>query len=341
MTKEAKIGMLTGLGVIVLIGVLLSEYLGDKNSTMAAGPTGRMAPLQVGATYRDQLTSPIGVPAMAPVGSVAANNYGPEVAISTGHDSAPGAVPMVLAADGAVLPSGPVAARPVTPIEGGPVLADARIDAPPMISIKDTGTMQVKLQDTPKAKDAPKPAVVTHTVVAGDTLAKIAKQYYGSAKNSDVQKIVAANTAVLKDATTMLVVSKKLVIPGIAPVAPAAVAPIVTGPMPAPAKGGAAEGVIVYPPSASMTEAIPPTMGPVPAPKTDLAKTGDPKAGLAKADNKDTKKTYVVQSGDTLEKIAKRLAPSKTTDMVQKLMSLNGIKDPTRLQAGSPLKMPA
>ena len=32
MTREAKIGMLTGLGVIVLIGVLLSEYLGEAIS---------------------------------------------------------------------------------------------------------------------------------------------------------------------------------------------------------------------------------------------------------------------------------------------------------------------
>ena len=32
MTREAKIGMLTGLGVIVLIGVLLSEYLGGDRT---------------------------------------------------------------------------------------------------------------------------------------------------------------------------------------------------------------------------------------------------------------------------------------------------------------------
>ena len=40
MTREAKIGMLTGLGVIVLIGVLLSNYLGER---MGCGmsPTGR------------------------------------------------------------------------------------------------------------------------------------------------------------------------------------------------------------------------------------------------------------------------------------------------------------
>ena len=70
MTREAKIGMLTGLGVIVLIGVLLSEYLGERNTgpTVAAGATGNMAPLPFGAGYRDQIITPVGVPAIAPAG---------------------------------------------------------------------------------------------------------------------------------------------------------------------------------------------------------------------------------------------------------------------------------
>jgi nucleoid-associated protein YgaU len=337
MTKEAKIGMLTGLGVIVLIGVLLSEYLGDKNSVASNVATGRMAPLNVGADYRGQITNPVGVPAMAPAGSVVQYMAGTEIAAPVGHDSVPGGA---LAADSAALPADPVAINPVKPIEGGPVLADARMDGPPVFGVKDRATLAVKLQDPPK------PAAVTHTVVAGDTLAKIARQYYGSAKNSDVQKIVAANPGVLKDAATMLVVNKKLVIPGIAPPTPAVPGSI--GPTPSP-KGppamaaDSADGVIVYKPSSSMTEVVPPTG--VAAAKSDAAKSGDSRADIAKADaSKDAasaRKTYVVQSGDTLEKIARKFAPTKTGEMVQKLMSLNGIKDPTRLQAGASLKMPA
>jgi nucleoid-associated protein YgaU len=207
-----------------------------------------------------------------------------------------------------------------------------------VISLRDRGTVPVKMQDPPK------PAVVMHTVAAGDTLAKIAKQYYGVVKNSDIQKIVAANPTMLKDATTMLVVNKKLVIPGMAPATPVGTPSVVVGPVPgrAPADGSG-DSVKVYLPSSSMTEAVPPTLGAVLAPKADAAKAGAPKTDVAKADNKDTmaKKSYVVQSGDTLEKIAKRLAPSKISDMVQKLMSLNGIKDPTKLQVGAPLKVPA
>ncbi len=65
MTREAKIGMLTGLMVIVLIGVLLSDYLGGPGKGGAMSPTGRMAELPMGAAYRQEVTEPVGVPGMA------------------------------------------------------------------------------------------------------------------------------------------------------------------------------------------------------------------------------------------------------------------------------------
>ena len=203
-----------------------------------------------------------------------------------------------------------------------------------MIMVKEKEVM------VPVKLPVAKPAVMTHTIVAGDNLAKIAKQYYGSAKNSDIQKIVAANPGTLKDANTILVVTKKLVIPGVAAAARPPVATVATpGQVRALAKpaGNSVDGVMVYLPSTSMKESTPPAIGGPIAPKTDANKKDAPKA-----DNKDTgKKTYVVQSGDTLEKIARKLAPSKSSEMVQKLIALNGIKDPSKLQAGSPLKVPA
>ena len=41
MTREAKIGLLTGLAVIVLIGILLSEYLGGPAAGAGPGGAGR------------------------------------------------------------------------------------------------------------------------------------------------------------------------------------------------------------------------------------------------------------------------------------------------------------
>jgi nucleoid-associated protein YgaU len=42
-----------------------------------------------------------------------------------------------------------------------------------------------------------------------------------------------------------------------------------------------------------------------------------------------------------LEKIAKKIAPSKVPETVSKLTVLNGIKDPKSLQVGQVLKVPA
>jgi len=268
---------------------------------------------------------------------------GTEIATPVTHDNVVPPVMVAAESDPAAGP-GPVIAGPVAPIDAGPVLAVSRADNPPVISLRDT--LPVKLSAALQPAEASKPSTVTHTVAAGDTLAKIAKQYYGTSKNADIQRIVAANKGVLKDANTTLMVKMKLAIPGVAPagtpstpVAPPA-APVAPKPVAAPT-----DNVVVYLPSSSMTQAVPP-LGLVQAPpkapaaKADAAKPDTVKAPT-KSDSKAATKTYVVQSGDTLEKIARKFAPSKTTEMVQKLMSLNGIKDPSRLQAKMTLKVPA
>src|SRR4051794_19465145 len=125
MNKEAKIGMLTGLGVIVLLGVLLSEYLGDKNTAGGAVvdvATGGMAPLPGGAGDREPGASPIGVPAMAPAGQVVQLAGGGEISTPMSHDTM---MPPVMVAAEITEVGGPVAIGPVTPIDAGPMLAAA------------------------------------------------------------------------------------------------------------------------------------------------------------------------------------------------------------------------
>jgi LysM repeat protein len=137
-------------------------------------------------------------------------------------------------------------------------------------------------------------------------------------KTSDLQRIVAANPGLLKDTNTKLVLGKKLSIPGV-PAAPVATQVILPG---------APVGVIPLP------GALPnkPTAAPGSSPLRKLEPPTTPK--------KDATKTYVVQAGDSLQKIAKKLAPSKPTEMELKLASLNGLKDRDSLQAGSKLKIP-
>ncbi|HEY4330645.1 MAG TPA: LysM peptidoglycan-binding domain-containing protein [Phycisphaerae bacterium] len=334
MTREAKIGMLTGLGVIVVIGVLLSQYLGEQNGSSAGvnGATGRMAELPVGSAYREQVMSPMGVPPVAPVGRTVQLAGGGAIATPIGNNMPP-SLYAADATDGSQQPEGTSSMNgPVAPTVG-PMVADARGAAggPPTITVHDLVAVKARPAD-------PAPAAVTYTIVTGDNLAKIAKKFYGSSKNSDVQRIVAANAGMLKDASSMLVAGKKLTIPGVTPPTPAKT----ELKMPAGAAGSGAAGdqVVIYTPMGSKGEAAPPSKVQLPGP---LAVGQDATKVISKDMPKDaaaSKKTYVVQGGDTLEKIAKKLSPTKSADMVQKLMALNGIKDAKNLQAGATLKLP-
>jgi len=356
MTREAKIGMLTGLGVIVLIGVLLSEYLGERNTgpTVAAGATGNMAPLPVGADYRAQVLTPVGVPAMTPAGGGARTHLAGGVELASGIGD--GDAPLTLIA-AETTPPGPSFSGPVAPIAAGPTLMDGRAESgPPLITLRDTlpvrvptGAVSVPTMSalTPPAAT---PNMTTYTIAAGDTLAKIAKKFYNSTKNSDIQRIVAANPKILKDATSTLMVSKKLVIPNLpaptvpVPVTPAAVAPAksavaASSGMPA-ASSTASASEMVYLPSGAVTPPVPGVIAKDgPAAKDVIAAKDAPAAKEAPATKKPA--TYVVQAGDTLQKIARKVTPSKPAETVQKLISLNGIKDPNSLQVGQTLKLPA
>lgn len=341
MTREAKIGMLTGLGVIVAIGVLLSEYLGDRNTGPSAVPmaTGKMAPLPVGETYRQQQMSPVSVAAMTPAGGGERTQLAGGGVISSPIATGTGTMPpKMFAADPAAqggAGSGPSLSGPVTPIAAGSTLMDGQsggAGGPPVITLQDT--VPVKMTT---AAGGSKPVAVSgtvYTIQSGDTLAKIAKRFYNSTKNADVARIVAANPGMLKDATSMLVVNKKLVIPNVpaAAVVPAiAVAP----------KVAVDPGVVRLPGGAGDVVPLP---GVVQPPKKDGALAGGgtvvPKVDVAKVEAPKTT-TYVVQSGDTLEKIARKIAPGKVTETVTKLTSLNAIKDASKLKVGQALKVPA
>ncbi|HEY4329703.1 MAG TPA: LysM domain-containing protein [Phycisphaerae bacterium] len=306
MTREAKIGMLTGLGVIVMIGVLLSSYLGDPKAGAVgtAYTTGRMADLGVGDAYRQQVMQPVGVPPLAGPGPRTQQYPGGAEIASPIDGSDRAAPPAAFATESAPHPAA------VAAVPAGPAMDPtyARVDGPPVISLAEP-LVPAKALGTSQPPAFAAPTQTTYTVSAGDSLGKIAKKFYNSSKTSDVQRIVAANPTLLKDSSTMLVIGKTLVIPGVAPAA---------------AKDRALQPPTVY---------LPGDAG-KPAPAIDPNRKVQPPT---------TAKTtlYVVQSGDTLEKISRRIAPTKVNDTVQKLISLNSLKDPKNLQVGAKLKVPA
>jgi nucleoid-associated protein YgaU len=328
MTREAKIGMLTGLGVIILIGVLLSNYLGDPNATMpgsipssgvvGGNATGQMAKLPVGAAYRREVTEPLSVPPMGMDGAQAPGLAGGSGIVSPINTSNALMPPIAYAVDNTVAngsetgaASGPMVRVPVSPLAVGPVPADRIMGgAPPMIVMAESPRSiplpQVADGDA-MGKAAPASTHVTYTIGEGDTLIKIAKKFYNSTKNSELQRIVAANPGVLKDVNSVLVQGKKLVIPNVAVAGTAKADP----------------GMIPLPGGSQLSGGVAADPG---------RKVEAPKKATT---------IYTVQSGDTLQKIAKKFAPSRSSEMLQKLASVNGIKDPDSVQAGMKLKVPA
>lgn len=318
MTREAKIGMLTGLGVIVLIGVLLSQYLGDGHSALPGLPmttnvaTGQPASLPVGETFRQQVMEPTGVPAMVADGT--SMQY-PAVA-----DASPASVPPAAFAAGQSEDAGPTMTGPVMPVTVGTVAdAPAGDSTPPVITLADSHLVSrvTSAEGVPvnQVVAAPAPGV-TYQVAAGDTLMKLSRKFYNSIKMADIQRIVAANPTILKDEKTPLIQGKKLLIPGVTPSAAPAGAIAKSAPK-------AGSGMIIYPPGGS------PKAGAGPVEQPGPVKLDSPKNTI-----------YVVRSGDTLEKIARKIAPAQPEAMVQKIAAMNHIKDPRGLHEGDRLKLP-
>jgi nucleoid-associated protein YgaU len=348
MTREAKIGMLTGLGVIVLIGVLLSEYLGPGTHGTGMTATGRMATLPMGAAYRQEIMQPVGVP------SLVRNDGAAEAPGAGAVAAAPTAAPVAFAAtDGSGAPrmDAPVSAapalnQPVTPVPAGTIQMDAAgtgmRSSMPTMQLPATAVQTVYVAGQPastpggaapapgtvvmdgpvvtaaqKAAAPAKPAGQEYVIAAGDNLAKIAKKFYHSSKNSDVERIVAANPAMLKDSKSMLIAGKKLFIPAVVAAADSAT-PTPTAIAAAPAK---TKTVIRQPGTSG---------GAVSAVGGSSATTSA---------KKPTAKTYVVQANDTLEKIAKKMG-GNSGEYVKKIMAANGIKDAKSLQVGQKLTLP-
>jgi nucleoid-associated protein YgaU len=360
MTKEAKVGMLTGLGVIVVIGVLLSEYLntppGVAPSSLA---TGKMAALPMGEAKRTQMLQEVGVPAMVQAESTAVSGGGgglqgiPTAFAADVHRDAPlAAVPVS---------AGPVVGAPVSAVPAGPVqVASVQgLEAPATVQVEET-TFQpgapVGAADGGAAMASDgvaKPVQVQvageeYTIAKGDGLGKIATKFYKANTAENRERIVAANPSLMKDGQVFLMAGKKIVIPA---------APTAARMAAAPAAKPASTTVKVDPkktPEPAVVIGLPGTKttqnkaadvkvasagaSPVKTDgtKADPAKKTDTKVDLKKVEAK----VYVVKGGDSLEKIARRLDSENYQSAMKKIIAANGIKNASSLQVGDKLKLP-
>lgn len=351
MTRETKIGLLTGLGVIILIGVLLSQYLG--------GPEGspRSASLSsLGDSYRQRQLQPVGVdPAVKPAGPMLAGVDGNTPAAAPAIDPMLSQLPTRdgIAGAGMAAPqvasnpnTQPLMGQPVSPQPAGPVLGGPGGDTtsmPPVqlgpavanggleraIYVAGDPNQSIVAGPTPGAAANEVPSGTFYTVAKGDSLSSIAKHFYKSASKANFSKIVAANPAVLKNEKTGLVVGKKLLIPD-APKPVAAAIPTMPNIAPMQPAGSSPDMLVLRP---DLGGPAPPAAGNVPTPRVTPVVAKAPPAVK-------TASVYKVQSGDTLAKIAKKCLGSSSNQTIRKIMTANKLKD-DYLEVGMSLKIPA
>lgn len=303
MTRETRIGLLVGLGFIVMFGIVLSEITA---TTPQNGPT-------------TALSQPVSVePARAPVlAQIQARNDNAANLAATGND--PRAVD-----------------RPIPTLETAPAVIRAELARPPIAA--ETGIVTSLVRPTVEEPAipvvvrpadveepvaiaptpvVPAPARRTYVIEAGDTLTRIARKVYGPEGAREYKRIYEANRGVLPSESA-LTVGKELVIPDLPGRAAAT---------PAAAVAAVPAVPTVVRPTASVRELgleeLRSTLGAEPV-RTDRART------------------YVVQRGDNLAKIAKKVLRDDSRGAIQKLYSANKelLEHPDRLTVGTELKIP-
>ncbi|HOX36476.1 MAG TPA: LysM domain-containing protein [Candidatus Brocadiia bacterium] len=144
----------------------------------------------------------------------------------------------------------------------------------------------------------------SHTVGSGDSLARIARRYYGSEAPANIERIVTANPTVLTKGTkSVLMPGMKLAIPDLG------VEAAVSSAQPAVAEASSAPAA---------------------------AAASEPTVQL------EAEKIHVVAKGETLAKIASRYLGSSSPDTIKKIMQANPqLKSANAISIGQKIKIPA
>ncbi|MBI1368917.1 MAG: LysM peptidoglycan-binding domain-containing protein [Planctomycetes bacterium] len=319
MTRETKIGLLVGMGVIILIGILISDHLSDAQRQQPAQLAGNVPP----EISRDMIPSPVrlsdsGPGASSPLplpsqlgnpGEHAATTAGPRPdiirqdgldrdlipAMKTMTDLPPntagiiGQQRAVESARDTVRPTpNPV---PTTGSSNTGVSSTSAI--PEGFVVVDGHRATLGVMSNGNTTAAPKQTI--HYVKEGETLSAIARQYYGNP--GDYQIILDANRKAIPN--------ENLVRPGVRLIIPSKSAPAPGNVAPAPAS---------TPPAASPKPTAP-----------QATRTAE----------------YTVQEDDTLSSLAAKFMGSSKN--WQKLYELNKdrISNPDRIAEGTVIRVPA
>jgi|GEM_PF-3299208 len=205
MNRETKIGLITGVTLIVLIGAMLSSYLSAPHDKI-----GDLSIAGLGSTLRSQISNPVGIAQVPIPQNAPIRQPQPAVAAPLPPTAVPSAVAVSTqynqttqlpygSANTSNTPSTAVVqtAATVTP-EVVPVVVARQ---PAAVVTADAANAVVSSQ------------AATYTVRPGDTLGKIAWHFYHDAGPVALRRIVDANRAKLGSAKAMIRVGETLNIP--------------------------------------------------------------------------------------------------------------------------------
>lgn len=228
MTRETKIGLLVGLVFIIVVGVLLSDHLVNATDPKPA------AIADVGSHVLDSMRNPGG----ANVNNISPEkptNVAPQESVSTHSEiaradapahadvvvgPAPTPAPVVIA-DAQANGNVPTVRRlAVDPTAGSPVVLENGTPANPVVISQGPATpAPAPNVVVPGPVVAPEPPAVAaapksqeYKAQAGDTVAKMARKFYGSDTKANRDLIINAN-APLKADPRKIVIGKSYAIP--------------------------------------------------------------------------------------------------------------------------------
>ena len=196
MNRETKFGLITGLLLIVAIGMLISRYLGSRTAPVIQTPN-----LQsLGGNFRKQIISPAGT-ALIPLALQ-----------SHPQGQSPTTVPSALAEE---LPTkSPLQAGVTFPATQPSSLVGTTGQTSAPVPATSATVSVVSNVRAPMASANPKTSR-QYTVKAGDTLWRIARRFYHQVGPTQLALIVRANPGKLSSTKSMLQIGETLTIPAV------------------------------------------------------------------------------------------------------------------------------
>jgi len=338
MTKDRPIGLVVGLLFIIGFGLILSQLMGTEEklppppaqmeenpdayaSTHAIDDSARYTPVSAGVDLQS---------AIAGGGPLGGNSVVESRMAPPSSDDREGVIVSELGRDTATL----AATRTLEtgaglPARGGDRLAGAATGL---------GTLYVgpdgisRVAPTGRAGDAPEAARGrTYVVQAHDTLIGIARKLYGAGKDREYKRIYEANRGVMRSESDLSVGWELTIPPLPAPAAASTPADGASGRLAA-GQADRAAGAVGAADRTGQGRYITASMDDLPATLAHMGRGAAPAAG----------RSYVVQRGDRLRTIARRMMNDDSPAAVRKLFEANrGVLDsPDRLKIGVELKLP-